>query len=610
MKSSPHWSLTTIFQSVESPEFTKARRKLERDVAKLETYLNANDVRAGKKLPMTPRKVQLLETLLHRFNRLGTEFRTLSGYLSLVTSTNAFDEKAQAERSSLSALSAKVSVLDMRLTAWLGRSALKEVMRGSRAQAHRYSLEKRKKYSHHLMGEEAEELFGNLRASSSVAWANLYDNLVSRATINRKVEGKARDYTIAELKSLNSNKDGKIRKAAFAAERELLEQHALSFAASLNSIKGQVNEVSKKRGWESGLEQALFINSTSAKSLAAMQAACQESFPMFRRYLKSKAKLMGKDKLPWYDLFAPLSVGKVKTYTWPEAQAFILEHFESYSPKLAAFAKRTFEENWHDVPPRKGKTGGAFCMSVPGRKESRLLHNFTGSLDDVFTLAHELGHAYHNECMYEAKRTMMQCATPMTLAETASIFCETLVVNALLDKANEREKLVLLEQDLQGATQLVVDIYSRFILEKTVFDKRRERELSVDELKATMLDAQQQTYGNVLENYHDLMWAQKGHYYIAGLDFYNFPYTFGYLFALGLYAEYKRQPQGFQKRYDTLLSSTGLADARTLAKDFGIDIESQAFWQGSLNVAAGRVLEFERLVNKLKKVNKLKRAGS
>jgi oligoendopeptidase F len=597
----PHWSLNSIFPGLESTEFVRAKRKLEQDVSKLETYLNEREVRAGKKLKVSDKTRDTLGALIDHFNRLSRDFRTVSGYLSLITSTDSFNDKAQGERSSLMALGARFSILDTRFISWLGRFNAKELIQTPKAKAHAYILEKDMVYAQHLMGEEAEELYSNLRASSSVAWSKLHDRLVSQATIRAKVKGFAKDYTIAELKSFSSDKDVDVRKAAFEAERELLTQHEVSFAAAMNSIKGQVNEVGKKRGWESGLEQALFINSISSKSLEAVQQACQESFPIFRRYLKAKANFMGKSKLPWHDLFAPLSVGKVKTYTWEEAQDFILEHFASYSSNLAAFAKRTFDEHWHDVPPRKGKTGGAFCSSVPGRKESRLLHNFTGSLDDVFTLAHELGHAYHNECMYRAKRTSMQRATPMTLAETASIFCETIVVNALLEKASDKEKLSVLEQDLQGATQLVVDIYSRFILEKTVFDKRRERELSIDELKTTMVDAQKQTYGNALGNYHDLMWAQKGHYYIAGLDFYNFPYTFGYLFGLGLYAEYKRQLRGFHERYDKLLSSTGMADASTLAKEFGIDIESVDFWRGSLSVAASRVLEFENLVNILKR---------
>ncbi len=600
----PYWSLDSIFPGLDSSEFAKAKRKLDKDITKLETFCKKHDIRAGKKLSVSKETVKTLDALLESFNQIGRDFRDVRGYPSLITATNAFNDKAQAELSSSAVVATRYSNLNTHFTAWVGRHDVKKLIQTNKAKAHHYALEKADFYAKHLMSEEAEELLSSLRPSSSVAWSKLHDSLISRATTKRKIKGAAREYTIAELKSFSSDKDERVRKAAFEAERELLTQHEVTFAAAMNSIKGQVNEVSKKRGWDSGLSQALFINSISTKSLEAVQQACQESFPVFRRYLKAKAKFMGKSKLPWHDLFAPLSVGKVKSYSWQEAQAFILEHFRSYSDELATFAKRTFDEQWHDVPPRKGKTGGAFCARVPGRKESRLMHNFTGSLDDVFTLAHELGHAYHNDCMYRSKRTMLQSTSPMTLAETASIFCETIVVNALLEKASDKEKLAVLEQDLQGATQLVVDIHSRFILEKTVFDKRRERELSIDELKATMRDAQKQTYGDALTNYHDLMWAQKGHYYIAGLDFYNFPYTFGYLLGLGVYAEYKRQPAGFHERYDKLLSSTGMADSSTLAKDFGIDIESIEFWRGSLSVATERVKEFEGLVKKYKGKNK------
>ncbi len=599
----PYWNLDSIFPGLDSPEFVKAKRKLDKDITRLETFCSDHDIRAGKKLTVSKETLTTLNTLLDSFNRVSKDFKDLRTYLYLITSTDSFNDKAQAELSKGYALGTRYSILNTRFTAWLGRHDAKKLIQTSKAKAHQYGLEKDIFYSKRLLGEEAEELFSSLRPSSSVAWAKLHDDLTSRATIKVKIRGTTKAYTVAELKSLNSNKDAAVRKTAFEAERELLAQHEVSFTAAMNSIKGQVNEVSKKRGWESGLEQALFVNSISAKSLEAMQQACREAFPVFRRYLKAKAKFMGKSKLPWYDLFAPLSVRKVKSYDWQDAQVFIVKHFRSYSDQLADFAKRSFDEGWHDVPPRKGKTGGAYCAEIPGRKESRIMHNYTGSLDDLFTVAHELGHAYHNDCMYRFKRTSIQSSDPVTLAETASIFCETIVVNALLEKASDTEKLAILEQDLQGATQLVVDIYSRFILEKTVFDKRLERELSTYELKTIMLDAQRQTYGDALSVYHDLMWAQKGHYYIAGLDFYNFPYTFGYLFALGLYAEYTRQPEGFHERYDVLLASTGMTDASTLARGFGIDIESVDFWRGSLSVATGRVKEFENLVKHYKAKN-------
>ncbi len=309
---------------------------------------------------------------------------------------------------------------------------------------------------------------------------------------------------------------------------------------------------------------------------------------------------MGKDTLAWYDLLAPVGVGTPRSFSWAETRDFVTETFGSYSDDLATFAKKTFDEGWHDVPPRKGKRNGAFCMSVDGVQESRIMHNFGGQLDDVFTAAHELGHAYHNACSFGAGRTPLQDDTPMTLAETASIFCETIVTNAMLERADEAEKLAILEQDLLGGTQLVVDIDSRFRFEQAVFERRRERELSVDELSALMLEAQAQTYGDALdaEARHPLMWAHKGHYYSTGRSFYNFPYTFGYLFGLGLYAQYQANPEGWHGRYDTLLSETGMSDAAPLAAQFGIDIEAPDFWRGSLKIAEGRVAEYEALVER------------
>src|SRR5690606_18808104 len=223
-----------------------------------------------------------------------------------------------------------------------------------------------------------------------------------------------------------------------------------------------------------------------------------------------------------------------------------------------------------------------FCLAIHPRSESRVMLNFTGNLGDIRTLAHELGHAYHNDCKIRFGRDMLQVPTPMTLAETASIFCETIVFQGQLHTATGATRLALLEQDMQQVTQLVIDIHSRFLFESGVFERRRQRDLSVDELNALMIDAQDRTYGDTLDPAarHPLMWAHKGHYYSSGLSFYNYPYTFGFLFGLGLYAQYLADGDAFKERYDELLASTGMADAATLARGFGIDIEDEAFWRG------------------------------
>lgn len=599
-QSLPHWQLDSIFPGLESSHFDYAKSQVKKDVAALETFMDEQHIRSQESLTLSDDTVQLFETLTRQFNEIYTNFSDMQAYLYGFIATDAFNDEAQAEFSSLQPLGSRLSMLSKRFTAWLGSLAIEELLaRSEVARAHRYMLEQSKIEASHLMGDEAEALISALDPTAGDAWSKLHGDLISRSSVRKVLPDKDEtDYGLSELTNLQSDKDPALRRAAYEAELELLEQNAVSFAAAMNSIKGQVGELCKQRGWASALDEALFGSSISRQSLSAMQAACEASLPILRRYLKAKARFLGKDKLAWYDLNAPVSVGAAREYSWEEAKTFVVENFRGYSARLADFAEKAFELGWLDVPPRKGKTNGAFCMDIPGVKESRVMLNFGGTLDDIFTIAHELGHAYHNQCMYDFDRTLLQSKTPMTLAETASIFCETIVVNAILAQADAAERLAVLEQDLLGATGLIIDIHSRFIFESTIFARREERELSIEEMKAIMLDAQAATYGEGLDEdqRHPYMWAHKGHYYSAEQSFYNFPYTFGYLFGLGLYAQYQENPEGFAARYDELLASTGMDDAATLAQRFGIDIEDPAFWRGSLSIAEGRVAEFERLV--------------
>jgi oligoendopeptidase F len=290
-------------------------------------------------------------------------------------------------------------------------------------------------------------------------------------------------------------------------------------------------------------------------------------------------------------------MGKVeKTYTFDEARKFILTNFGKFSPDLAAFAKRAFDNQWIDAEMRDGKRGGAFCMGLPKVKESRILLNFDGSLDTVFTLANELGHGFHNECA--KNKTSLQRITPMTLAETASIMCETIVFEAAIQQASSpEEELAILETSLISDSQVIVDIYSRYLFEKEVFERRAASELSADEFGEIMENAQAATYGDGLDaRYrHKFMWTWKPHYYYAGLSFYNFPYAFGLLFGIGLYAIYKERGAAFVPEYQALLASTGEGTAEDLAARFGIDLRSPEFWQNSLDVIARRIERYEAL---------------
>ncbi|HWZ17221.1 MAG TPA: M3 family metallopeptidase, partial [Ktedonobacteraceae bacterium] len=345
--------------------------------------------------------------------------------------------------------------------------------------------------------------------------------------------------------------------------------------------------------WSSPLEASLLDNNIDRATFDAMFTAAHESFPDFRRYLHAKARALGLSRLAWYDMFAPVSNDE-KIWEYQDASAFIIEQFGSFSQRLSNFAARAFSENWIDAEPREGKVDGAYC--TPLRKdESRVFANYKASFDGVSTLAHELGHGYHN--LNLAQRTMLQRSTPMTLAETASIFCETIIRHAAMRNAGRQEQIAILEASLQGACQVVVDITSRFLFEQRVFEQRMQRELSIDELNNLMLEAQSETYGDGLDEkaLHPYMWAMKPHYYSSRLSFYNYPYMFGLLFGLGLYARYKEDGEKFKSGYDELLSSTGLADAASLAQQFGINIRSVDFWRASLEIVRRDIDLFEEL---------------
>jgi pepF/M3 family oligoendopeptidase len=369
------------------------------------------------------------------------------------------------------------------------------------------------------------------------------------------------------------------------------ESVSLPIAAALNSIKGFQRSIRVRRGWADDIDPTLLSNSIDGATLEAMQTACVEALPEFHRYLAAKARALGLTNLAWYDLTAPVGEGGRK-WTWGEAEEFIRRNFRSYSDRLADFADRTFRELWIDAEPRVGKEGGAYCSGIrPG--ESRIMMNYDFAFEDVSTLAHELGHAYHNLNLKD--RTALQRGTPATLAETASIFCETIAFEAAMKDASRAEKLALLDSALQRDLLVVVDIHSRFLFEKAVFERRSERDLTVPELKEIMLDAQRQTYGPNVDPLHPYMWAAKGHYY--GPTFYNYPYTFGLLFGLGIYARYVEDPERFKAQYDEFLSSTGLADAATLARRFDADVTRIDFWRASLDVVRSRVDEFGALAS-------------
>jgi len=304
--------------------------------------------------------------------------------------------------------------------------------------------------------------------------------------------------------------------------------------------------------------------------------------------------------LPFYDLFAPITKSTLQ-FTYAEATEFITKHFGSFSQELADFAKEAFSGNWVDVEPRQGKVGGAFCAGMYPIKQSRILTNFTGSFSDVSTLAHELGHGYHNAQIF--CESALNADYPMPVAETASIFCETIVTDAALKGVSDEDKIYILEKSLEGSTQVIVDILSRFIFETNVFAARKEAPLPISEIKALMVDAQKEAYGDGLDEnaLHPYMWLCKSHYYSAHFNFYNYPYAFGLLFGKGLYAQYLSGYEGFGAAYNKLLNNTTKMSAKDVAATMNIDITKQDFWLQSLEIIEREIEEFLRLTEHMVK---------
>jgi oligoendopeptidase, pepF/M3 family len=586
--------MTVVYPALDSPEFNHDLTATRQAFDTMTSLFDRLGIDRRDRQSTDDAAVAAFETVVPALNELLERFSTLRAYVYSFVATDSRNDQAQATFSMLMREGVRLTKLLRRLTAWLGGLDVETlIQRSTIARDHAYLVRRAAEEARHLMSPAEEELAAELDLSSGIAWARMYQNLTSQILVPIEREGQTVELPMSQVRNLARDSDRAVRRSAHEAELAAWERAALPLASALNSIKGQVLTLSRRRRWASPLEASLFDNGIDRATLDAMMTVAREFFPDFRRYLRAKARLLGLERLAWYDLFAPVGSGG-RSWRFSDASAFIVAQFTRYSPRMGDFAARAFRERWIDAEPRAGKVGGAFCMSLR-RDESRILLNHDPTADSMFTLAHELGHGYHN--LNLAQQTMLNRDTPMTLAETASIFCETIVRNAALQDASRDETLEILEAFLSGACQVVVDITSRFLFENALFEQRATRDLSVAELCALMIDAQKQTYGDALDEQtlHPFMWAVKGHYYNSGFSFYNYPYMFGLLFGLGLYAAYQRAPDAFQAHYDDLLASTGLASPLELAARMGIDLRSPAFWRASLEVIRRDIDRFESL---------------
>ena len=586
----PRWDTDGIFPGLGSPELADAVAALTAGLGVLKSAFERHDVRAGPSRTAGEREGALLDELLPALNDQLDQVRRVSAYLQALVTTDARDAEAAAALSRLQSSMAPLGTLAKRLEAWVARVGADGLMTHSETGSdHAFWLRRAERSAAHQMSEDQEDLAAELGLTGGVAWARLHGDVTARLEVDvPDGAGGSDSLPMAAVRGRANDPDGAVRRAAFRAELAAWATVAAPLAAGLNAFKGEANVLNRRRGWSDSLDPALHENNVDRGTLDAMTEAVIAALPDFARFGRAKARLLGhQGELPWWDLTAP--IGEVRRFSWDQATEAISDAFVTYGPSLAGLAARAIAERWVDAGPRPGKSDGGFCMRVSG-DVSRILINFDGSFDGVLTLAHELGHAFHNTML--ARRTALQRRTPPALAETASIFCETLMLQSILSPTTaDAERLAILDTDLTGARGVVVDIHSRFLFERALTAEREHGVLSAERMCALMTEAQRAAYldGVDHEHLHPYLWAVKGHYYTA---YYNWPYTFGLLFGVGLYAHYVRDPERFRTTYEDLLSATGLADATDLAARFGIDITDGAFWTASLDVFRSRIDEF------------------
>jgi len=587
------WDLSNVFPGLESKEFQSSTDELKGKIGSLEAFFNQNAAIMGKDAPL-PKLAQAVGQMIEDFNAIYELSGTLGAYLHSFISTDSHNSTAMRLQSEFEQTEVRLQNLDVRFSAWIGKleASLPEMIQVDPiVNTHAFYLKETAEQSKFLMSENEEALAAELSLSGANAWHKLQGVVTSQLTVNFELDGKTQKLPMPALINLHSHPDASVRKRAYEAEMTAWDTVREPLAACMNGVKGSANTLNLKRGRTDALHASLDQARIDRTTLDAMLGAMRDSFPVFHRYHLAKARRVGTGKLAWWDIFAP--AGKTgRVFSFDQARDFVCEHFHEFSPELADFARNAFNGNWIDAEQREGKRGGAFCMSVPLVKESRILSNFDGTLGQVSTLAHELGHGFHNYCSYQAGKTPLQRNTPMTMAETASIMCETIIKHAALEQASDpQEQLAILEVSLTGHAQVIMDIYSRYLFEKEVFERRATSELSADDL-CTIMESSQKTVfsGGVDERYlHKYMWTWKPHYYFPGLSFYNFPYSFGLLFGTGLFAIYQQRGAAFVPDYKKLLASTGEGTAAELADRFGINIRSSKFWQDSLAVIATEV---------------------
>ncbi|HEY4431163.1 MAG TPA: M3 family oligoendopeptidase [Paenibacillus sp.] len=573
------WNLDSLYPSFESEKLKGDRALLRQHIADLKEWAKGN-------LKREDVSITAIEEFLKIYNDYKSVYVCLLAYAELTLSANSSSEQAINLADDIEQVSSEIAGVAAGFKRWISTcDHLDELIVSSPyLLQHQFYLNELLLQSRYVLNEDVEVAIARMQSTGSKAWGRLYMETASSTLADVVVQGESKKVTLAELRGMAFENNAPLRRAAHEAEAEACGRIAEVCAACLNGLTGEALTIYGMRGYPSSLDKVLVTSRMDRETLSAMLSALQESLPIFHSYYQKKAELLGHPgQLPFYDIFAPVGEESMKI-SYEDAQKTIVSSFATFSEELANLAQKAFDQRWIDAEPKAGKGGFGLCIDIFPLGESRIMTQFTGNAIDISILAHELGHAYHSSCL--AHETMLNTDYPIPIAETASIFCETIVNQALIASSTKKEAHLILERSISDAGYYLVDFYARYLFELKLYEARALGPLPVQQLNELMIACMKEAYGESIDpdTIHPYMWMNKAGYFMAGYEYMNFPYSFGLLFSKGLYAEYLKQGKDFVSKYREFLSDTSKLDIVEVAKTMDIDVHSIDFWRSALRL--------------------------
>ncbi|OIK13291.1 M3 family oligoendopeptidase [Bacillus sp. MUM 13] len=594
------WDLEVFFKGgSSSEEFQQFLQEVKKHIQELDSLVSGWRVRSEEK------DQHLLINAMELFEKTRMKISQAGAFISCLEAQDMADEKAHELRSAITqdfaAFQNALTKLDQKLVQ-LDEEFFQSILKQEPLKELKYILNERREQAGSMLSVEEESLINQLEVDGYHGWGQLYDTIVGSIRIPFEEYGEKQELSVGQAANKFSDPDPKVRSSIFKAWEQAWQEKSDLLAKTLNHLAGFRLSVYEKRGWKDVLKEPLDINRMQKETLDSMWGAIASQKEPLVKFLNRKAELLGVEKLSWSDLDAPLSSsGEAKVMDYQEGAAFILKHFSKFGKKLASFTEKAFEDSWIEAEDRPGKRPGGFCTGFPVSGQSRIFMTYSGTPSNVSTLAHELGHAFHSFALKETHPLNRGYA--MNVAETASTLAEMIVSDAAVKEAkNDEERLALLEDKIQRSVALLMNIHARFLFETRFYEERKQGMVSAGRLNELMEEAQKEAYGEALSEYHPSFWASKLHFYITGVPFYNFPYTFGYLFSLGIYAQALKEEEGFEEKYIALLRDTGSMKVEDLAKKhLNVDLASSGFWEDAVGACLKDIEEFLDLTNPLVK---------